>query len=166
VHEFRPVQSTLHGPLPHVNLLQLARPEHVMLQLRPSGQVTPLRHELFVEHRTLHAQPSGHLTGPLHAPPLRAQSMLHVFESRAHDVHCIGHRLASIAGPASIGMESCTLASAWVATQKPSMQFRPLAQSACFSHAKSPLRWLTEQPATSASARSPYAASFMAYLRS
>src|SRR5262245_43181083 len=118
VHEFSPEQLTLHAPPPHANLSQLPRPEHVMLQDRPVGHVTPLRQELVVEHSTLQAQPSGHLTGPLHAPPLSRQSMLHDFTSRLHDVHAAGHRLASIAGAASIGMESCTLASACSATQK------------------------------------------------
>jgi hypothetical protein len=169
VHESRPVHSMAHTPLPHANFEQLMRPEHVMLQGRPAGHVTPLRHELIVEHSTLQSQPSGHLIGPLQAPPLRWQSMLQVVVSLLHDVHTDGHRLASDGGAASMSTRASpgTLASAWGATQKPSIQVRPLAQSICRSHAKSPLRWLTEQPAAaSASPRSQYAASFMACLRS
>jgi hypothetical protein len=44
------------------------------------------------------------------------------------------------------------------------MQVRPLLQSDCFSQAKSPLRWLIEQPASAMPTMSH--ASFMALLRS
>jgi hypothetical protein len=155
------------GPVLHMNSLQLARPEHVTLQALPPGQTRPLLHEPATEHRTLQFQPSGHRIGPLHAPPLSMQSMLQVVEALLHDVHCAGHWFASF-GSASVLLASIgTLASACCATQKPSMQVRPVLQSACFSQAKSPLRWSTEQPAmTSANPTSQRAARFMACLRS
>jgi hypothetical protein len=56
------------------------------------------------------------------------------------------------------------------AMHKPSEQTRPLLQSACVSHVKSPLRWLIEQllAATTATPRaaSKTWASFTATLRS
>ncbi len=64
-------------------------------------------------------------------PPLSAQSIVQVFAVVLHDVHAAG--------------QPVTLASTWEATQKPSVQVRPLLQSDCFVHAKSSLRWLIEQ---------------------
>jgi hypothetical protein len=75
-----------------------------------------------------------------------------------HDVHTDGQTAASACGvsgmPESAG-----------STQKPSMQLRSAAQSLCLVQAKSPLRWLTEQP-ESAMATASHGASFMAILRS
>jgi hypothetical protein len=169
VHELVPVHSTSHAPVLHMNSLQLWRPEQVTLQDLPPGQTRPLLHEPVTEHRTLQFQPSGHLIGPLHAPPLTMQSIVQVLLSLLQEVHCCGQRFASIGGDdASFFMPSTgTLASACSATQKLSMQVRPVLQSACFSQAKSPLRWLTEQPATrSAHPTSQRAVTFMACLRS
>jgi hypothetical protein len=119
VHEFVPVHSMSHGPLLHMNWLQLWRPEQVTLQDLPPGQTSPLLHEPVTEQRTSQFQPSGHRIGPLHAPPLRMQSMVQVLLLASQEVHCGGHRFASIGGDASFFMlESFgALASACRATQ-------------------------------------------------
>ena len=67
--------------------------------------------------------------------------MVQVFVLLSHDVHPGGHVAASLVGCAS----PLTPESTWDATQKPSVQVRPLLQSDCFVHAKSSLRWLIEQ---------------------
>src|SRR5439155_12116758 len=100
--------SMSQGPLLHMNWLQLARPEHVTVQDRPGGQTSPWLHEPTCEHRTWQFQPSGHRIGALHAPPLAMQSMVQVFESLLHAVHCDGHTLASIGGDASFFMLEST----------------------------------------------------------
>jgi hypothetical protein len=168
LHEPGPEHSMSHGPVLHMNSLQLSRPEQVTLQDLPPGQTRPLLHERVSEHRTLQFQPSGHRISPLHAPPLSMQSIVQVLLSLLQEVHCDGQRFASIGGAASVfTVESTTLASACSATQKLSMQVRPVLQSACFSQAKSPLRWLTEHPATrSANPTSQRAVTFMECLRS
>jgi hypothetical protein len=119
VHVLVPVHSMSHGPLLHMNWLQLPRPEQVTLHDMPSpGQVTPLLQELGVEHWRLQFQPSGQRTGALQAPPSAMQSMLHVLLSLLHDVHGDGQRLASIVGAASTLLPSLgTAASACIATQ-------------------------------------------------
>ena len=66
---------------------------------------------------------------------------MQVFVVLLHDVHCGGQVAASPPG----GPSDFTPESSWGATQKPSMQVRPLLQSDCFVHAKSSLRWLIEQ---------------------
>jgi hypothetical protein len=81
----------------------------------------------------------------LHAPLLLAQSITQVLWATLHDVHAGGHTAASACGPTT--PESAAI------TQNPSTQVRPLAQRCSASHAKSPLRWLSEQPAASARAR-------------
>jgi len=89
----------------------------------------------------LQFQPVGHVTCCLQ-PPLSAQSIVQVFVLLLHDVHCAGQVAASPPG----GPSDVTPESSWGATQKPSVQVRPLMQSDCFVHAKSSLRWLIEQP--------------------
>jgi hypothetical protein len=157
--EVLPLQSTLHRPVPHARFLQLCVPLQVITHVLVP-QLTPLLHEPSPEHMMLQLQPVGQVTAWPHAPPLSAQSIVQLFVSLLHDVHCAGQvaGLASVFTPESTG-----------ATQKPSLQVRPWMQSDGFSHAKSPLRWLTEQlPATSANPRtaSQSTASFTACLRS
>jgi hypothetical protein len=88
--------------------------------------------------------------------------MVQLFAPVLHDVHCDGH--------ADGGASVLTPESSCGATQKPSLQVRPSAQSDCRSQVKSPLRWLTEQPpaVTAANPRtaSQSATSFTACLRS
>jgi hypothetical protein len=67
---------------------------------------------------------------------LSAQSIVQVLDAVVHEVHCDGQSTVSMA------------ASTCPATQKPSMQLRPEAQSDWLSHAKSPLRWLIEHAAS------------------
>jgi len=119
VHVLVPVHWMSHGPLLHMNWLQLPRPEQVTLHdMPPPGQVTPLLQEPGVEHCRLQFQPSGQRTGALQAPPSAMQSMLHVLLSLLHDVHGDGQRLASITGAASTLLPSPgTAASACIATQ-------------------------------------------------
>ena len=161
-HDPVPVQSTLHGPPPQLRLLQLCDPLHVIVQDLLPAQLMPPRHALVVEHAMLQFQPVGHVTCCAQ-PPLSAQSMTQLFVTVSHDVHCDGH--------AAGGASPFTPESSWGGpTQNPSLQVRPPAQSACFSQAKSPLRWLTEQPpaVTAANPRtaSQSATSFTACLRS
>jgi hypothetical protein len=99
------------------------------------AQVTPLLHEPAGEHAMLQLQPVGQVTCCLQ-PPLSMQSIVQVFVVLLHDVHCAGQ----LFGPSVFTPES-----SWGATQKPSVQVRPLLQSDCFVHAKSSLRWLIEQ---------------------
>jgi hypothetical protein len=119
VHVSVPVHEISHGPVLHMNWLQLPRPEQVTLHDRPApGQVSPLLHEPGVAHWTLQFQPSGQRTGLLQPPPLSMQSMLHVRLSLLQDVHCVGQRLASTIDPPSPRAPSvATLASACIATQ-------------------------------------------------
>jgi hypothetical protein len=162
-HEPAPLQSTLQGPVPQVRLRQLCEPLHVILHALLPTQLTPLRHELPVEHEMLQLQPAGQVTAALHAPPFSMQSIVQLLSPGLHDVHCDGQVPAS---PTTA--PSRTLASSWVATHRPSLQIRPELQSAWVSHAKSPLRWLTEQPAatTHTTIPSQRATSFTVSLRS
>jgi hypothetical protein len=70
----RPWHCTSHGPMPHCTVRHDALPLHVIAQLVPSVQSTPLRHELSTLHRTSHFQPIGHLTWARQFAPI-AQSM-------------------------------------------------------------------------------------------
>jgi len=119
----------LHGPAPQVTFLQLCAPLHVIVHDLLLVQLMPLLHEPAGEHAMLQLQPVGQVTCCLQ-PPLSAQSIVQVFVVLLHDVHCAGQ---------------LTPESTWDATQKPSVQVRPLLQSDCFVHAKSSLRWLIEQ---------------------
>jgi hypothetical protein len=102
----------------------------------------------------------------LHAVPLSAQSIVQLFVVLSHDVHPAGHVPPSPVGGASV----FTPESFWDATQKPSMQARPLLQGVCGSHANCSLRWLIEQlPAVTAAnpmTTSQSVTSFTAYLQS
>jgi len=162
VHEVRPVQSTLHRPVPHVTPWQLREPLHAIVHPLLLVQLMPLLHALSPEHAMLQFQPLGHVTICLHVAALSAQSIVQVFVAVLHDVHCDGQ---AVGCPSVFTPESSA-----GPTQNPSVQVRPSAQSACFSHAKSPPRWLTEQPpaVTTANPRtaSQNATSFTAYLRS
>jgi hypothetical protein len=129
-HDSSPVHATLQGPAPQSTFLQLWMPLHVIAHDLPAVQSMPLWHELSVEHAIVQFQPVGHVTCCAHAPLLSAQSILQVFVSLLHDVHCDGQ----VAGGASI----FTAASTGV-TQKPSVQVRPAAHSDCLVHAKSSL---------------------------
>lgn len=121
VHDSRPVHSTLHGPGPQVKLAQLARPPHVIAHALLLLQLMPARHALAVEHAMLQLQPLGQITGRAQPPLLSAQSIVQLFMSGLHDVHCAGQAFfASIAA-----------ASTCAATQNPSVQVRPELQSDC-----------------------------------
>lgn len=61
-HDKVPEQSILHGPAPQVRFLQLCVPLHVIVHDWLLAQLTPLRHELPGEHKTLQFQPAGHVT--------------------------------------------------------------------------------------------------------
>lgn len=160
-HELVPPQVTLQVPRPHVTVLQVPRALHAMVHEVALPQLTPALHWLATEQPTLQIQPVGHVIAWLQAPLLSAQSIAHVFWVASHDVHCDGHTAAS---PAGCGV-STTPESAAI-TQNPSTQVRPFAQRCWASQAKSPLRWLTEQPAASATARAVVqSASFTASLR-
>jgi hypothetical protein len=140
VHEFRPLQSTLQRPRPHERLRQVPRAVQLTLQDVLLRQLMPDVQAFSTEHITLQDQPAGQVTCSLQ-PPLSAQSTVHVLALLLHDVHCDGQ--ASASAPES----TCA------ATQKPSMQVRPDTQSDCLSHAKSPLRWLIEQAASTATVK-------------
>jgi hypothetical protein len=161
-HEPLPAQSTLHGPAPQLRFRQLCAPLHVIVQDLLLTQLMPLVHALMPEHAMLQLQPAGHVTCCLQAAGLTAQSMVQLFVVVSHEVHCDGHAddWASVRTPES----SCG------ATQRPSLQVRPSAQSDCLSQVKSPLRWLTEQPpavtAANPTTTSQSATSFTAGLRS
>ena len=161
-HEPGPLQSTVHAPVPQVTLRQLCEPLHVTSQALPAAQLTPLRHELAVEHATLQLQPAGQLICWLQVAGLTAQSTTQVFEPVSHDVHCAGHCPPSLTRASGTPPES-------TATQNPSLHTLPVAQSACAVHAKSPLRWLIEQAprpaATAAIVRMARAMSFTLGLR-
>jgi hypothetical protein len=162
LHEPRPLQDRLQGPDPQVTLLQLCLPPQVTVHALLLVQLTPLLHEPSAVHAMLQAQPAGHVTSCLQLP-VSAQSMRQVFAPVLHDVHCDGHA----PGWASPFTPESTI---WLPTQKPSLQVRPSAQSDCFSQAKSPLRWVTEQPPAVTTATPKIAsqsrASFTACLRS
>ncbi len=165
LHEFLPAQSTVHAPVPHVTPWQLPWPLQVIVHATLLAQLTPLRHELAVEQSMLHDQPVGHVTSWLHAVASSAQSIVQVFCAALHDVHSAGHVLASasrasIVSPASFSDDDTT--------HNPSVQVRPVAQSAWVLHEKSPLRWLTEQSAkaiTDPKQTTQSAMSFTAFLR-
>jgi hypothetical protein len=119
---------------------QLCEPLHETVHALLPTQVTPLRHAPVTEHRMLQLHPEGHATCCVQ-PPLSAQSIVQLFVPVLHDVHPAGQLEASPPDASVFTPEST-----WEATQKPSVQVRPELQSACTWHAKSPLRWLTEQP--------------------
>jgi len=127
-----PAQSTLHAAAPQLRFRQLCAPLHVIVQDLLLAQLIPLVHALMPEHAMLQFQPAGHVTCCLQAAGLTAQSMVQLFVAVLHDVHCAGHPDdgASVRTPES----SCG------ATQNPSLQVRPSAQSAGVVQAKSPLR--------------------------
>jgi hypothetical protein len=157
-HDELPLQVTLHAPRPHVTVLQVWRALHAIVHDVALPQLT-LLHWLATEHRTLQFQPAGQLTAWLQASLLSAQSIVQVFWAVLHDVHCDGHTAASPSGGGTTPESAAT-------TQNPSTQVRPSAQRCSELQAKSPLRWLTEQPVASASATVVQSASFMADLRS
>lgn len=162
-HDAVPGQLTLHGPVPQLMFLQLCAPAQVMVHDLLLTQLMPLAHALATEQAMLQFQPAGHATCCLQ-PPLSAQSMMQLLVPVTQDVHCAGHAPGGASGdmPESTGRAG--------PTQNPSLQVRPSAQSACFAQAKSPLRWLTEQPPAVAAANprtaSQSATSFTACLRS
>jgi len=155
-HDRSPVHPTLHGPAPQLTFLQLCKPVHVTAHDLLVVQSIPLRQALSVEHTTLQFQPAGHVINRAQAAGLTAQSTLQVFASRLHDVHWVGQASASSLAPASTAI-----------TQNPSLQVRPSAQSAVFTHANSSLWWLIVQPGTAnPTTASQSATSFMACLPS
>ncbi len=158
-HELAPPQVTLHAPRPHATVLQVARALHAIVHDVALPQLTPLLHWLATEHRTLQFQPAGQVIAWLQASLSIAQSIVQVFWAVLHDVHCDGHTAASPSGGGTTPESAAT-------TQNPSTQVRPSAQRCSELQAKSPLRWLTEQPAASASATVVQSASFTASLRS
>jgi hypothetical protein len=125
--------------------LQVCAPPHVIVHALLPTQLIPLVHALAVEHAMLQLQPVGQVIGWLHAPLLIPQSIAQLLVSALHEVHCEGQ---------AAGASTATLASTGV-TQKWSMQVRPAAQSACLSHTKSSLWWLTEQPLQAAITANP-----------
>jgi hypothetical protein len=152
---------TLQAPLPHVTFLQVCRPLHAIMHDVAPPQLTPLLHWLATEHATLQLQPSGHVIAWSHAPLLSMQSIVQLLSAALHEVHCGGQTAASPSG----GGVSATPESAAI-TQNPSTQVRPPAQRCSAPQAKSPLRWLTEQLAASATARAVVqSASFTASLQ-
>jgi hypothetical protein len=151
-HEPSPLQVTVQVPaVEQVRLWQLRRPPQVMLQEVLPPQVT-LRHELSSEQLTLQRQPTGQATGSLQFAVVSSQSIVQLRWARLQEVHCEGQMSASTTGTLS-GMLSAIPASIDGCTQKPSTQSRPEAQLALVVHAKSPLRWLTEQLTAVAMAR-------------
>ena len=147
VHARNPAQSTLQAPSPQVTSWQLRAPVQLTVQLVLPVQSTPRLHELAVEHRTSHAQPAGHATGRLHASGSISQSMVQPCWAASQDVHPAGQTNASTVGAPPSGGRLPALP----VTQNPSMQARPVLHSDDAVHAKSTLRWLTEQlPATAA----------------
>jgi hypothetical protein len=159
LHDPLPLQVTLHAPRPHVTVLQVWRALHAIVHDVALPQLTPLLHWLATEHRTLQFQPAGQVIAWLQAPLSSEQSIVQVFWPGLHDVHCGGHTAASPSGGGTTPESAAT-------TQNPSTQVRPSAQRCSESQAKSPLRWLTEQPAASARARAVvHSASFTASLR-
>jgi hypothetical protein len=163
LHDALPAQVTLHAPRPHATVLQVPRALHVIVHDVALPQLMPLLHWLAIEQPTLQFQPTGQVIAWLQAPLLSEQSIVQVFVAVLHDVHCDGHTAASPGGGGG-GRVSATPESA-TTTQNPSTQVRPSAQRWSESQAKSPLRWLTEQPAASASAAVVQSASFTASLR-
>ena len=163
-HDWLPLQLTLHRPDPQVIPWQLRNPVQLIAHDMVLGQVMPLRHELGVEHRTSQFHPAGQTTAWAQ-PPLRLQSIAQVLVPGSHDVHPGGQTCASPSGLASSSRGAST-GSVSTSTHNPSTQTRLSAQAVWLSQVKSPLRWLTEQPAR---ARHPRAvsqsASFMAFLR-
>jgi hypothetical protein len=159
-HDMMPPQVTLHVPRPQSRFLQVWWALHAIVQDVALPQLMPLLHWLGTEQATLQFQPAGHVIAWLQAAVPAAQSIVQVRWAALHDVHCDGHTAAS---PVGCGV-STTPESAAI-TQNPSTQVRPSAQRCWPSQAKSLVRWLTEQPATSATARAVQSASFMASLR-
>jgi len=157
-HDPLPPQVTLHAPGPHATVLQVWRALHAIVHDVALPQLTPLLHWLATEHRTLQFQPAGQVIAWLQASLASAQSIVQVFWAVLHDVHCDGHTAASPSGGGTTP-ESAAI------TQNPSTQVRPSAQRCSELQAKSSLRWLTEQPAASASATVVQSASFTASLR-
>jgi hypothetical protein len=154
VHDARPLQPIWQSPAPQVMSWQLWRPVQLTVHEVLSPQSTPRRHELSSEHWTSQLQPAGQATWRAHSSGLTAQSIVHARLSRSHEVHSAGHTRASGGGggidASTIAIASGTPASE-VSTQNPAMQVRPVLHSAGLWHAKSPLRWLTEQlPAAAA----------------
>ena len=125
-HDPEPEQSTLHRPVPQVTALQLCEPLQVIVHDLLPMQLTPLRHELPVEHAMLQSQPVGHAIAWLHATGLTIQSIVQLFVAVLHDVHGDGQPDAS-----PFGASSFTPESSCVTTQSPSEQIRPELQSAC-----------------------------------
>jgi hypothetical protein len=161
LHDALPPQVTLHAPRPHATVLQVPRALHAIVQDVALPQLTPLLHWLATEQPTLQIQPAGQVMAWLQALLPAEQSIVQILWAVLHDVHCDGHTAASPSG----GRVSTTPESA-ATTQNPSTQVRPSAQRCSELQAKSPLRWLTEQPAASASATVVQSASFTASLRS
>jgi hypothetical protein len=131
LHESRPLQSTLQGPVPQETPWQLCLPSHVIVQALPPVQLMPLLHAPLVEHAMSQLQPIGQVTSWLHAPLLSAQSIVHILVSALHDVHPDGHLAPSPGGPSGFTPASTGI------TQNPSLQVRPARQSDCCVHAKS-----------------------------
>lgn len=159
LQESRPEQSTLHGPAPHTTVSQLCLPAQVIVHALAFVQMIPLRHAFGVEQAISQLQPVGQVTRWAQALASTAQSIVHVFVAPSHDVHCAGQLPCRASGrtPASSGI-----------THRPSMHTRLPAHLESGPHAKSSLRWLTEQPVASAAtprSESQSTTRVMAYLR-
>jgi hypothetical protein len=162
LHESRPEQSTLHGPGPHTTLSQLSEPAHVIVHALAPMQSMPLLHAPGVEQAISQLQSVGQVTSRSQTALLTSQSIVHVFASVLHDVHCAGHAIGRASGR--------TPASASPAiTHRPSTHLRLPAHRVSGPQVKSSLRWVTEQlPATTAATprtTSQSTTSLMAYLR-
>jgi hypothetical protein len=155
--EFAPEQSTLHAPGPHVMSRQLDAPLHVMLHDLALMQLMPLRQPLPL-HAMTHAKPAGQVICDWHSCGLTAQSMVHTCAASSHDVHVAGQMLTPPSTGRASGVPPESSATHW-----PSTHTRPPEQFAWVVHAKSPLRWLTEQPA--AKIERTRATSFTVHLR-
>ena len=131
-HELPPEQSTVHLPVPQARLRQLFTPEQPIVHDFALRQFTPFLHAPDVEQRMSHAKPVGQITALLHADGLTEQSTTHVLATRSHEVHGEGQ----VSPPSVFAASILTPESSCVwSTQKPSVQTRPAAQSACFVHA-------------------------------
>lgn len=171
-----PTQPTVSGPLPPVTLVQLRNTPQVIVQSAASTQSMALRHVPPTVQSILQLNPAGQVIAFMHRPGFALQSTAQVLASRSHDVHCAGHGGgggASIGIGASIGggpSKVTPASTGWVLTHRPSTQTRPAAQLPVVSHAKSPLRWLTEQLPAAVTATTTSAAqsatSFTASLQS
>jgi hypothetical protein len=78
LHDSWAVQLTLHLPVPHWIPSHDDLPEHANEHDAAPTQLTPLRHELSVSQRMLHAKFAGQEKCELHAPLAIAQSIVHV----------------------------------------------------------------------------------------